>query len=202
MAIRIVRHAESTANAGAATADPASIPLSPAGEAQAARLAAWLPERPSLIVTSPYARTLATARPLLARYPEVPHEQWPIHEFTYLSPGAHVGTSQRERAGAVDAFWQRSDPDLCDGPGAESLNQFAARVAAFEARLRQLEGDAVIFTHGQLMQALLYRASGGDLSTSTGMRGFRSFCLETPVINTGMLILPTDPPWRVQSPHL
>src|SRR5438477_8698923 len=80
----LIRHAESVANFGGATSDPAGIPLTERGKAQAGHLAAAIPRSPTMIVTSGYARTKLTARPTLERFPNVPHQQWPVHEFTYL----------------------------------------------------------------------------------------------------------------------
>jgi len=42
-------------------------------------------------------RSQQTAAPLIARYPDVPVEQWPIQEFTYLSPEHCHNTTFSER---------------------------------------------------------------------------------------------------------
>lgn len=48
----LVRHGESAANAGSATTDPATIPLTLVGRDQAVRVAAGLLQKPDLIVVS------------------------------------------------------------------------------------------------------------------------------------------------------
>jgi 2,3-bisphosphoglycerate-dependent phosphoglycerate mutase len=117
----LIRHAESEANFGLATAQPAETPLTERGWEQARRLAAWLDEPPSLIVTSPYVRTKQTAQPARERFPEVPHEEWPVQEFTYLS-GLHGRlTTAAERRPLVEAYWLRADPHHVDSPGSESF---------------------------------------------------------------------------------
>lgn len=202
----IVRHGQSTANAGAATRDPASIPLSPLGQRQAEQLARWFSQKPALVVTSPYVRTGQTAAPLLERFSGVRCEQWPIHEFTYLSPGRFLDTSQRERASAASDYWAREDPHRIDGPGAESLAQLFERVAAFEGRLGASGAGAVVFCHGQFMQAFLYRRRSGAPLTPAAMRDFRAFCQANPVPNTGMIALPEGDKGagilHLQAPHL
>ena len=69
------------------------IPLSETGHSQARRWAESL-ERPlRLIVVSPFLRARQTAAPFQNRFPNVPVEIWPIHEFTYLSPVKSAGTT-------------------------------------------------------------------------------------------------------------
>lgn len=81
----LIRHAESAANAGGATSDPGSIPLSEVGRAQALSIAAALPRRPDLVVMPPFLRTWQTAEPTMSRFPDMQVETWPVQEFSYLS---------------------------------------------------------------------------------------------------------------------
>ena len=76
--INFFRHGESISNAGAATSDPASIPLTDCGRNQAEQIAQSYEARPTLIVVSSYQRTWQTAAPVIARFPEVPVEEWPV----------------------------------------------------------------------------------------------------------------------------
>src|SRR5947199_2089152 len=80
-----IRHAESEANAGLSTTDPMHIALTPKGQRQAQQIAQFFPRPPSLIIASHYIRTQQTAEPTCARFPWVPREIWPVHEFTYLA---------------------------------------------------------------------------------------------------------------------
>jgi broad specificity phosphatase PhoE len=161
----IVRHAESAANAGGRTGDPATIPITETGVRQAERAANLISTRPAVIVVSRYSRTVQTAAPLLKRYPGVPVERWPVEEFTYLDIAACAGTTYGEREGLRDAYWTRCDPLWADGPGCESFSDFIGRVRDFERALTVREAceTVVVFTHGLIMQALLWlqRCSSG-----------------------------------------
>lgn len=150
-----IRHGESTANTGLASADVASIALTARGEGQAGQLAREWTETPSLIVTSPFQRTRQTAAPTVARFPGVPVETWDIAEFTYLQPARWNGTAASDRRPHVERYWTAADPDYCDGEGAESFAGFLRRVEATLARLVALPPSALVyvFGHGQFIQA-------------------------------------------------
>ena len=156
--IFIVRHAESAANAGGRTGDPATIPITEIGARQAECAASLISTRPAVIVVSRYSRTIQTATALLKRYPGVPVERWPVEEFTYLDVAACAGTTYAEREGLRDAYWSRCDPRWADGPGCESFRDFIGRVRDFEHALsiRKTDETVVVFTHGLMMQALLW----------------------------------------------
>src|SRR5262249_54764243 len=106
----VYRHAQSLANAGGKTLDPAGIPLTEQGLIAADKLAASTPEPPGRIISPPYRRALDPARPLRAKFPEATYKIWPIQEFTYLTPPSCVGASWIERKPRVDAFWAKRDP--------------------------------------------------------------------------------------------
>nr|WP_298128828.1 histidine phosphatase family protein [uncultured Pseudoxanthomonas sp.] len=154
--VQLVRHGQSHANAGAATSDPAAIPLTEEGESQAEVFASSLRTPPDRIIASPYLRAQQTARPTSLRY-GVPIETWPVQEFTYLSPARCVGTTADDRRDWVADYWRRADPHYSDGPGAESFADLITRVKAAVLDLERLllaGNDAVVFGHGQFMAAL------------------------------------------------
>ena len=184
----LIRHAESAANAGAATIDPASIPLSEAGQAQALAIAAALPRQPDLIVISPFLRTLQTAEPTMSRFPDVPIETWPVQEFTYLSPSRCAGMTAMQRRPMVDAYWQRGDPEYVDGEGAESFAALLGRVRWLRGRLATHEaGHIVVFTHGQVMQACRLLGTHPERDNWTLMAGFPEADREAPIRNGQMV---------------
>ena len=125
--ICFIRHAESESNAGGRSSDPATIPLSKQGIAQAEALALTLSDKPSLVVTSRYIRTKQTASPVIKKFKDVSHEEWDIHEFTYLSPTKCENTTSADRLPMVQAYWEKCDPFYCDGEGAESFIDFIKR---------------------------------------------------------------------------
>lgn len=153
--IWLIRHGESIANVGAATQDHITIPLSPTGQEQANQISLLIPTPPDLIITSPFTRTEQTAGPTLKRFPGARREVWEVQEFTYLSPPSCVGTTAEERHGRVNEFWERSDPEYVDGPGAESFREFMTRAqAAIDHLSRLSKGFVLMFSHAQFIRAM------------------------------------------------
>ena len=148
----LIRHAESAANAGLKTSDPASIPLTRDGVSQAEELAVKFPYEPDLIIFTPYVRTKFTALPLINRFPDADIEIWPMHEFTFLSPELCRDTTSVERLPMVKEYWDACDPDFVHGDGAESFNQFANRVTDCVTVLKSLNKRVALFTHEQVMR--------------------------------------------------
>lgn len=155
--VRLIRHGESAANAGEASLDHASIPLTPKGIEQARLVAKSFVKAPALIVASPFSRAQATAIETVATFSSVPFEIWPIHEFTYLEPARCANTTVAQRREWVDAYWSRSDPTFTDGVGAESFSDFISRAQAFLHKLAAHPGDDLaVFSHGQFINAVAW----------------------------------------------
>jgi broad specificity phosphatase PhoE len=95
--VLIVRHAQSAANAGGRTSDPAAIPITGLGRSQAQCVRNLVPVPPDVIVVSSYIRTVQTAEPLTSRFPNVSVQEWPVQEFTYLDPALCASTTYSER---------------------------------------------------------------------------------------------------------
>ena len=179
----LVRHGESAANAGIATTDSATIPLTPAGRSQAEELAVTL-DRPNLIVVSPYLRTRQTAEPTMSRFPDVPVEVWPVQEFTYLSPERCIDTTAEQRRPMVEDYWHRCDPGHDDGLGAESFSAMLNRVRDLQSRLATHQADRIIvFTHGQIMQALRLSREHPVAPDQELMARFLDFDRHSPIHN-------------------
>lgn len=185
--ITLIRHAESLANAGLPTLAPAGIALTENGRRQAADFAAVLTEAPDLIVCSPFERARATARFSAQRFVQVPVQEWPVEEFTYLDPSRFIGTTQAQRKPQADAYWQRADAAFIDGPGAESFAHLIARAERMLQRLSTLDADHVlVFSHGQFIRAVLWWLEYGQRATEPDlMRRFRASELADPLPNTG-----------------
>lgn len=156
MRVVLIRHGQSTGNAGIPCDDLALPALTEIGWRQAREVAQAWHERPTLIVTSPYLRTQQTAQPTVERFPDVPVEVWPIQEFTYLQPSRWNGTLGHERLPSIERYWEQADPDYCDGPGAESFATLLKRSEDALQRLQALPVDALVyvFSHGQFIQAV------------------------------------------------
>ncbi len=155
--VRLIRHGESAANAGKASSDHASIPLTPKGVEQAHLVAGSFAQAPDLIVASPFSRAQATAMSTANAFSSVPLETWPIHEFTYLEPGRCANTTVAQRRAWVEAYWYRSDPAFTDGEGAESFLDFISRAQSFLDQLADHPAqDIAVFSHGQFINAVAW----------------------------------------------
>src|SRR3954469_24600238 len=133
--IWLIRHGESESNAGLPTSDTAKIALTPRGFAQAESVVAAFTRPPALIVASPYLRAIQSAQPAIKRFPQARLEEWPVHEYTYLSLASRHGSTLHQRRPLIDAYWERCDPQYVDGDGAES---FAALVARAKQALERI----------------------------------------------------------------
>ena len=189
--ILLVRHGESLANAGGVTPDHITIPLTEHGHAQAKALAEALPCTPTLFLHSPFLRTRQTAEPLLQRFPEVPVEEWPIHEFTYLEPARHNGTSIEQQMPHILQYWNREDPVYRDGPGAESFKDFLDRGRVALDRFTHVApgGCVVVFTHGFMMQAFRMLLLFPHATDAELMSNFRRFHFVHFIENTELVEL-------------
>lgn len=155
--VRLIRHGESAANAGEASLDHASIPLTAKGVEQAHLVAGSFAQAPALIAASPFTRAQTTAMATLAAFDSTPFETWPVHEFTYLEPARCANTTVAQRRGWVEAYWAKSDPALTDGEGAESFLDFISRVQSFLDRLAEHPAhDIAVFSHGQFINAVAW----------------------------------------------
>lgn len=183
--VQLIRHGESIANSGGVSKTPACIPLSALGEAQAAALVAQFPQPPELIVVSAYIRTHQTAAPLCARFPEVPVETWPVHEFTYLNEIQYANTTEAQRSPGARGYWQRLDPLHCEGAGAESFASFMGRVDGLIKTLAQRpEGHISIFTHSFFINAVQWRCLHPEAEVDADfIRGYLEFRQANPVAN-------------------
>ncbi|HKE59376.1 MAG TPA: histidine phosphatase family protein [Pyrinomonadaceae bacterium] len=195
--IWLIRHAESTANAGAATSQPATIPLTERGIEQARCVAASFTKQPDLVVLSPYLRAQQTAAPLLDRFPNTISQEWDVQEFTYLAADRCHNTTLTERKPMVAEYWSRSEPGYCDGPGAESFSQFVARTRAMLEKTRGLleaptdpANFIAVFTHGQLIQLTMWLLwhKVAELNGQS-MSAFHCFLLAITVPNTAIVRL-------------
>lgn len=205
--VRCIRHGESAANAGRATSDPASIPLTELGEQQSHAISKCVAESPAIVICSPFLRAQQTAAPTLTQFPDVPSDIWPVQEFTYLAPARCEGTSAQQRRPWVHAYWNAYDPTLVDGPGAESFSAFIERVRDALNRLRMLHSasdtTAALFGHGQFLQAMRWLIQNVDVVIDSGaMRSFRSVDQRSPIHNANGFVATFDGwSWSVEQEH-
>ena len=160
LTVRFVRHAQSLVWAGIQpTTSDDLMPLSPLGSEQAKAFAQSVGEKPELIVHSPFVRTEQTSAPLRRKFPDVPSEVWPVHEFLcfdYKSfpQGIPFATWQAQH----NHYWELLDPDYHQGASGESFRAFVARcrecLKRLEGLARQGRERVLVFLHGYFMTEL------------------------------------------------
>ncbi|MBH1965374.1 MAG: histidine phosphatase family protein [Comamonadaceae bacterium] len=187
----LVRHGQSTANAGAPASDPLQTPLTSLGLEQARAAALQVGVAPDLLVASPMRRAAQTADALHARWPETSRETWPISEFTYLSPPRCIGTTGPQRSEWVSDYWDRCLPEHVDGEGAESFAAFMSRVRDFHDRATARGGFIVAVGHGQFFRAYAWARSLAFAATPETMREFRRREVADPMRNGEIVKIPS-----------
>lgn len=221
--VHMIRHAQSIANAGEPTTDPRSIPLSRLGHEQArslseSRLIESLIQRVHAgaidlrLVASRMTRTHMTIEPTAARIGREcnggapwPVDRWPVDEFTFLSfarlhreLGKATTITDRRRLGTP--YWERCDPNHCDGEDAESFAMFRNRVRAMLARFREMGEQArhetpakrlvlVVVAHNRTMLMTQQECVWPMLDDEAAMLAFRSLIL-SPVDVPNVAALP------------
>jgi broad specificity phosphatase PhoE len=172
-----IRHGESVSNANLPTGDPAESSLTEKGFAEAEQIAAAFADAPDLFVISPYLRARQTAVPTLNRYPQVPQEVWPVHEFTYLNPVRYHGTTGTERRPYALAYWERCDPFENENGAGESFAELLSRVQESVSHLRQHSADFIaVFSHGLFLRALIWSVlTGIGEATPEAMKRYSHF---------------------------
>lgn len=180
----LVRHGQSTSNAGLPAVGHGEVPLTALGLEQAREVAGRVVRSPDLLVVSPFMRAQATADPIRTRWPSAPCEIWPIQELTYLSPERCRGTTAAMRRPWIEEYWRRCDPDYQDGPDAESFRSFMDRLGDFHRRLKGLEADFVIAVgHGQFFRAYQMVLDEGFAATAEWMKRYRATETAQPMAN-------------------
>jgi broad specificity phosphatase PhoE len=189
--IWLIRHGESESNAGMPTSDTTKIVLTPRGIAQAEYVAAAFTRAPSLIVMSPYLRAQQSAQPTIERFPQARREEWPVHEYTYLSLASRHNTTLHGRKPQIDAYWERCDPQYLDGDGAETFAALVERAKHVLERIKQLDDTFVaIFSHGLFIRTLLWVLLAGSVEIDpTRMRRYRGFVSGFAVPNASIVKL-------------
>ena len=194
--IRFLRHAESAANAGLPTSVPGEIPLTEAGRI-AANVAALDYEGPppDLIVASPFRRAQETAVPFRTRFATALVEKWPVQEFTYLSAARFGASTAEERRPSVESYWRMATPETNDGPGAESFEDFIARVQTSLENLRsRSEQSVLIVCHEMFIKAAMWlETRKPDFKLAHAPQRFRDFSLTFAIPNLGRWDCPTLP---------
>ncbi len=145
----LIRHGETEWSRSGAHTGRTDLPLTPAGEARAAGIAARLAGRRfALVLTSPLERALRTCQ--LAGFGAAAQLEPNLEEWDYGAyEGRTSGDIQRERPG-----WSL----FRDGvPGGETIEQVAVRAEAVMRRALAADGDVALFGHGHILRILAAR---------------------------------------------
>ncbi len=175
--IWLIRHGESVSNANLPTSHPAESALTPRGEEEAKLVASAFPQPPDLIVVSPYLRARQTAVPTQSRFPNIPVEEWPVHEFTYLHPVRYQNTTGSDRGPFAVAYWERNDPSEKEQGEGESFAELLLRVQEVLHRLTATPAEfTAVFSHGLFLRAVLWHLiTGVHEPTSDAMWRYQQF---------------------------
>jgi broad specificity phosphatase PhoE len=191
----LIRHGESISNANLPTGDPAESALTEVGLQQSVCIPNAFTAVPDLIVISSYLRARQTAVPTRHRFPDVPCEEWPVHEFTYLNPIRYQGTTGLERRPYALAYWERNDPDERDGGLGESFAGLMVRVQEAIVRLRHHPANFIaVFSHGLFLRAMIWSILTGIAeATPQTMKRYSHFTQAAQIPN-GAIIKAQFPP--------
>lgn len=179
----LIRHGQSTSNAGIWSDKPHEVSLTELGKQQAILCAEQISQQPDLIVTSPATRAIETSLPIRERWPAVAHEIWPIQELVYLSPTWFVTASPAAKKAAIASYWSKCDPYFSHEGAAESFADFLNRVRTFDEALKKQNGLTVVVGHGQFLQAYLLGLKKGFQTTRAWMQEFRQSDEKRPIKN-------------------
>ncbi|WGL51472.1 histidine phosphatase family protein [Nocardioides sp. BP30] len=151
MALYLARHGATEWSEAGRHTSTTDLPLLPAGEESAKRLAPRLAGRRfERVLTSPRQRARRTAE--LAGFPDAVVDE-DLVEWAY---GSYEGITTAE-IHEHDPGWSIWTGET---PGGETPEQVAERLDRVIARVRALEGDTLAFAHGHCLRALAARWLG------------------------------------------
>ena len=179
----LVRHGQTTINAGLWNNQPTEVSLTELGEEQARAVAKQVTEQPDILIVSPLKRAQQTAQFILEHWPNTPVETWPIQEFLYLSPQIMQDLDEVKRKETIASYWQEGNYLSCHGDSAESFSDFLKRVSDFQERLKTLQNFAIVIGHGQFFKAYQLGLKYGLTPSADWMRRFREQEIANPLKN-------------------
>lgn len=153
----LVRHGRSVSNQEGRVQGRADVPLSPAGQRQAAAMADWARALPQVdeVWSSPLLRARDTAGPIAAA---VGLTVRIADELAELDAGifqGHLWAELEARFPDAVARWRSGDAEFAI-PGGESRAQLAARGrAAIESLAARTAGAIIVVAHGGILTAAL-----------------------------------------------
>ena len=187
--IYLIRHAESTANAGEISQPNHEVDLTAKGRAQARQLAERLTLKPSKVVISEFIRTRQTAQPWLDKLGIEPEVDGLINEFNVLGYSVIKGMTGKQRQPVGQRYWRKCSLQERIGDDGETFAEFSARVSQFLDTLPTREDGSVIFIHGMFIKLIMWRLLGYPIHTAHHLRLFHDWQINTHVPNTAVFRL-------------
>ena len=183
--IWFVRHGQSISNANMVTQGSSNSPLTEKGESQARQIVPAIPRKPGAVLLSSYLRARQTAQPTLDHFTPVPTEEWPIHEFTYLSDAKYVGKRMEDRMPFARSYWRAEDPYSKDDGQGESFAGFVGRLEQTKQLMRTHDAPFLVaFSHGLFIRGLIWSVTSNQaLADVAGFRSYRTFYRATSTPN-------------------
>lgn len=178
-----IRHAQSTANAGAAALPQAEIPLSELGVQQAFALAPHLPPQPAMVLTSDFLRTKQTSQPYCELVGAPAKANGLLNEFSAVDVALIAGMDAQQRKPIMVEYWNEPSLTKRMGQQADTFAEFVHRVSAFKLAMHTLPDNTVIFGHGIWLALLVWQCLGFSCSDDKSMHAFRQFQLGLPMSN-------------------
>ncbi|PNK61317.1 histidine phosphatase family protein [Psychrobacter sp. FDAARGOS_221] len=178
--IYLVRHGQSTANAGGDAQPNAQIELTELGHQQAQEVAQWLSDtlgdNVASINVSSFVRTQQTAQPYLDQMQRQAQVIDGLEEFTCQSFAKINGLPFQTRLAMVDEYWASAQPDEAHGADAESFLNFYQRVQQVLVYFQTLpKGNHVVYTHGYWISMVIWQLLGLSADTQQEVAKFRQF---------------------------
>jgi broad specificity phosphatase PhoE len=153
---------------------------------QANQVAHFFQEKPDIIFHTLFERTRQTTEPAIARFPDVPVEMLPMHEFTYLNTEAYAGTTVSERRERAVSYWNQNNPYQNDGGESESFMDLIERIyQSFDILTKRKEKVIFVFSHEQIlkMTKLLLSVESEDKTPEELMRHYSEVEFGRPIKN-------------------
>ena len=176
----LVRHGSTEWSENGRHTGRTDMPLNETGREQALMLGERLRGHAfQLVLTSPLSRASDTAR--LAGFEDVAEVDADLREWDY----GDVEGMRTEEIREGHPGWT-----IWSGPwsGGEAIGDVATRADRVLARIRRVDGDVLVFSHGHLLRVLAARwlglepAAGGMLALSTATISLLGWEREAPVI--------------------
>ena len=171
----LVRHGQTDAAVTGRTQGRVDNPLNATGHLQAEALAARIArerERPTVLVSSPASRALATATPLATALGLDVSTDARLLEMDYGRLDDRTGAELRAQEPEFMARWAEDDPADLRMPGGETIREVQERMLRMVAELASAHaGETVaVFSHGFAIRSLLCGVLGVPLASFRRIR--------------------------------